>query len=115
VLRRTATSTTARPPKWRSAPAFWSRARTATTLLDRPARYAGNDVWSGRPTVHPDRWLAGGDRATVGQLELRRCATARHTPGHVVFASRDLGIAFVATLFQGSIGRTTFPAATTPR
>jgi glyoxylase-like metal-dependent hydrolase (beta-lactamase superfamily II) len=58
----------------------------------------------------PDRWLVAGDTATVGNLsfEVRHCPG--HTPGHVVFASRDIGIAFVGdVLFQGSIGRTDFP------
>ena len=58
----------------------------------------------------PDRWLAGGDRVSVGsmQFEVRHCPG--HTPGHVVFASPALGIAFVGdVLFKGSIGRTDFP------
>lgn len=58
----------------------------------------------------PDRWLEGGDEVTVGEmrLEVRHCPG--HTPGHVVFASTTLGVAFVGdVLFQGSIGRTDFP------
>jgi len=58
----------------------------------------------------PDRWLDGGDTATVGNIifEVRHCPG--HTPGHVVFANTEIGIAFVGdVLFQGSIGRTDFP------
>jgi hydroxyacylglutathione hydrolase len=58
----------------------------------------------------PDRWLTGGDTATVGNLALEVRHTPGHTPGHVIFASRDHGVAFVGdVLFQGSIGRTDFP------
>jgi len=58
----------------------------------------------------PDRWLEGGDTATVGNItfEVRHCPG--HTPGHVIFANTGIGIAFVGdVLFQGSIGRTDFP------
>jgi len=62
-----------------------------------------------RPFV-PDRWLAAGDTVSVGKLvfEVRHCPG--HTPGHVAFADRSRGIAFVGdVLFHGSIGRTDFP------
>ena len=58
----------------------------------------------------PDRWLAGGDRVSVGNVsfDVRHCPG--HTPGHVVFTSRDARLAFVGdVLFHGSIGRTDFP------
>lgn len=58
----------------------------------------------------PDRWLAGGDRVSVGNavFDVRHCPG--HTPGHVVFASRSARLAFVGdVLFHGSIGRTDFP------
>ena len=58
----------------------------------------------------PDRWLEGGDTVSVGsiRMDVRHCPG--HTPGHVVFAARDHGIAFVGdVLFAGSIGRTDFP------
>ena len=58
----------------------------------------------------PDRWLQGGDRVTVGQLAFEVLHCPGHTPGHVVFANRELALAFVGdVLFQGSIGRTDFP------
>jgi glyoxylase-like metal-dependent hydrolase (beta-lactamase superfamily II) len=58
----------------------------------------------------PDRWLDDGDRVEVGALafDVRHCPG--HTPGHVVFASTQQGIAFVGdVLFRGSIGRSDFP------
>lgn len=62
-----------------------------------------------RPFV-PDRWLDDGDTVTVGKLAFAVLHCPGHTPGHVVFVNRDLGIAFVGdVLFQGSIGRTDFP------
>lgn len=58
----------------------------------------------------PTRWLFDGDTVTVGNchLEVRHCPG--HTPGHVVFYSREAKRAFVGdVLFAGSIGRTDFP------
>jgi glyoxylase-like metal-dependent hydrolase (beta-lactamase superfamily II) len=58
----------------------------------------------------PDRWLAGGDTVTVGEMvfEVKHCPG--HTPGHVVFFHRGERLAFVGdVLFRGSIGRTDFP------
>ena len=61
----------------------------------------------------PTRWLCPGgadDRVTLGdcELEVRHCPG--HTPGHVVFVSREAQRAFVGdVLFAGGIGRTDFP------
>lgn len=58
----------------------------------------------------PTRWLFDGDTVTVGHctLNVRHCPG--HTPGHVVFHSRETGRAFVGdVLFAGSIGRTDLP------
>jgi glyoxylase-like metal-dependent hydrolase (beta-lactamase superfamily II) len=58
----------------------------------------------------PDRWLEEGDRVRVGECELEVLHCPGHTPGHVVFFSRDQRIAIVGdVLFAGSIGRTDFP------
>jgi glyoxylase-like metal-dependent hydrolase (beta-lactamase superfamily II) len=58
----------------------------------------------------PDRWLAGGDTVTVGELVLEVKHCPGHTPGHVVFFHRGERLAFVGdVLFRGSIGRTDFP------
>ena len=64
----------------------------------------------GARSFTPDRWLDYGDVATVGELAFDVLHCPGHTPGHVVFASRERGIAFVGdVLFAGSIGRTDFP------
>ena len=58
----------------------------------------------------PTRWLVDGDQVQVGQsvLTVRHCPG--HTPGHVVFHSREINRCFVGdVLFAGSIGRTDFP------
>ncbi|MET0048516.1 MAG: MBL fold metallo-hydrolase [Sedimenticola sp.] len=58
----------------------------------------------------PSRWLAQGDRVSVGneELEVRHCPG--HTPGHVIFFHQGEKVAIVGdVLFKGSIGRTYFP------
>jgi hydroxyacylglutathione hydrolase len=58
----------------------------------------------------PDRWLHDGDTVQIGHctLDVRHCPG--HTPGHVVFHSKEGKRAFVGdVLFAGSIGRTDFP------
>ena len=58
----------------------------------------------------PDRWLSDGDTVSIGRctLDVRHCPG--HTPGHVVFHSKEGQRCFVGdVLFAGSIGRTDFP------
>jgi len=63
----------------------------------------------GRP-FEPDRWLADGDRVTVGELAFDVIHCPGHTPGHVIFHHPESKLALVGdVLFQGSIGRTDFP------
>jgi glyoxylase-like metal-dependent hydrolase (beta-lactamase superfamily II) len=58
----------------------------------------------------PDRWLHGGDEVTVGDMHFTVRHCPGHTPGHVIFANTQFGVAFVGdALFKGSIGRTDFP------
>jgi hydroxyacylglutathione hydrolase len=58
----------------------------------------------------PERWLADGDRVTVGKLTLDVRHCPGHTPGHVVFHHRESKLAIVGdVLFKGSIGRWDFP------
>lgn len=58
----------------------------------------------------PTRWLEDGDSVTVGDQSFEVLHCPGHTPGHVVFFHRGLGLAFVGdVLFRGSIGRTDFP------
>lgn len=65
---------------------------------------------AGARAVTPDRYLSEGDALTVGDLAFDILHVPGHTPGHLVFVYRPLGIAIVGdTLFQGSVGRTDFP------
>lgn len=58
----------------------------------------------------PTRWLHDGDTVSIGHSELSVRHCPGHTPGHVVFYSREANRAFVGdVLFAGSIGRTDFP------
>lgn len=60
--------------------------------------------------VTPDRWLEEGDKVEIAgwQFDVLHCPG--HTPGHVVFVSKEAGFAVVGdVLFRGSIGRTDFP------
>lgn len=58
----------------------------------------------------PTRWLADGDRLSLGEMEWEVLHTPGHTPGHVVFFNRALRLAQVGdVIFQGSVGRTDFP------
>ena len=62
------------------------------------------------PPVTPDRWLAAGDRVSVGEIDLEVKHCPGHTPGHVVFVDTQARLALVGdVLFAGSIGRTDFP------
>lgn len=62
------------------------------------------------PNLQPDRWLAEGDRVTIGDMSLEVLHCPGHTPGHVVFFHRESNMAWVGdVLFAGSIGRTDFP------
>ncbi|HRK25231.1 MAG TPA: MBL fold metallo-hydrolase [Beijerinckiaceae bacterium] len=61
------------------------------------------DAWS-------DRYLVEGDTVSVGNLIFDVLFVPGHSPGSVVFVSRQAPIAFVGdTIFQGSIGRTDLP------
>lgn len=61
-------------------------------------------------TFDPDRWLENGDTVRVGECSLEVYHCPGHTPGHVVFFSREQRFAIVGdVLFAGSIGRTDLP------
>jgi glyoxylase-like metal-dependent hydrolase (beta-lactamase superfamily II) len=58
----------------------------------------------------PTRWLNDADTVSFGAQTLDVFHCPGHTPGHVVFVSRDHRVAIVGdVLFKGSIGRTDFP------
>jgi hydroxyacylglutathione hydrolase len=58
------------------------------------------------PLPAPDRELAHGDELTLAGCRLEVRHAPGHAPGHVIFYSREDGVAFVGDLvFQGAIGR----------
>ncbi|MDB1123763.1 MBL fold metallo-hydrolase [Vibrio algarum] len=58
----------------------------------------------------PQQWLVDGDVVKFGNQEMAVYHTPGHTPGHVVFYSKDAQLTFVGdVLFAGGIGRTDFP------
>ena len=58
----------------------------------------------------PSQYLEDGDEVTVGNQVLKVLHCPGHTPGHVVFFSEFMKLAWVGdVLFRGSIGRTDFP------
>ncbi|SFK68513.1 MBL fold metallo-hydrolase [Methylorubrum salsuginis] len=79
-------------------------------LLDTlPAAAENYGLEPARP-ITPDRWLTDGDSVTVGGLTFDILFVPGHSPGSVVFMSRDARFALVGdVVFQGSIGRTDLP------
>ena len=74
-------------------------------LAEDGARYGV----TGRPFT-PDRWLADGDEAEVGEVRFAVRHCPGHTPGHIVFHQPEAKLALVGdVLFKGSIGRWDFP------
>lgn len=65
---------------------------------------------AGARSVTPDRYLKEGDQVSVGDLSFDVLHVPGHTPGHLVYVYKPVGIAIVGdTLFRGSVGRTDFP------
>ncbi|TXN02671.1 MBL fold metallo-hydrolase [Methylobacterium sp. WL64] len=79
-------------------------------LLDSlPETAANYGIGEGR-AVTPDRWLDDGDAVTVGELGFDILHCPGHSPGSVVFVSRDARFALVGdVVFKGSVGRTDLP------
>ncbi|KNY22587.1 MBL fold metallo-hydrolase [Methylobacterium sp. ARG-1] len=79
-------------------------------LLDfLPETAANYGIGEGR-AVTPDRWLEDGDAVTVGELGFDILHCPGHSPGSVVFVSRDARFALVGdVVFKGSVGRTDLP------
>ncbi|MER2266015.1 MBL fold metallo-hydrolase [Methylobacterium oxalidis] len=79
-------------------------------LLDSlPETGAGYGIQGAR-AVTPDRWLVEGDAVGVGPLVFDILHAPGHSPGSVVFVSRDARFALVGdVVFKGSVGRTDLP------
>ncbi|KQP48938.1 hypothetical protein ASG40_18565 [Methylobacterium sp. Leaf399] len=79
-------------------------------LLDSLPATGANYGLEGARAVTPDRWLADGDLVTVGELAFDILHAPGHSPGSVVFVSRDARFALVGdVVFKGSVGRTDLP------
>jgi hydroxyacylglutathione hydrolase len=79
-------------------------------LLDSLPETAANYGLGEARAVTPDRWLDEGDAVTVGGLGFDILHCPGHSPGSVVFVSRDARFALVGdVVFKGSVGRTDLP------
>ncbi|HEV7438514.1 MAG TPA: MBL fold metallo-hydrolase [Methylobacterium sp.] len=78
-------------------------------LLDR-LELQGQQYGIAARAVTPDRWLEEGDSVTIGGTDFAVLHCPGHSPGSVVFFSKDLRFAFMGdVLFNGSVGRTDLP------
>ena len=79
-------------------------------LLDSLPEAGANYGLDGARPITPDRWLDEGDEVTVGGLTFDILHAPGHSPGSVVFVSRDARFALVGdVVFKGSVGRTDLP------
>ncbi|AWN37950.1 MBL fold metallo-hydrolase [Methylobacterium radiodurans] len=79
-------------------------------LLDSLPETGANYGLDGARPITPDRWLDEGDAVTVGGLTFDILHAPGHSPGSVVFVSRDARFALVGdVVFKGSVGRTDLP------
>ena len=79
-------------------------------LLDGIAEQAREYGIAGLENATPDRFLAEGERVTIGGVAFDVLHCPGHTPGHIAFVSQDQRLAIVGdVLFQGSVGRTDMP------
>ncbi len=59
---------------------------------------------------YPDKWFEEGDKVQIGEEILEVLFCPGHTPGHIIFFSKNSKLAIVGdVLFNGSIGRTDLP------
>lgn len=79
-------------------------------LLKQVEASGANYGMAGVRNFSPDRWLEEGQQVSVGDLTFDILHCPGHSPGSVVFVSKDLGFALVGdVLFAGSVGRTDLP------
>ena len=79
-------------------------------LLERLAQAGAAYGITGARPVTPTRWLEEGDRVMIGGSEFEVLHCPGHSPGSVVFFSRELGFALMGdVLFRGSVGRSDIP------
>ena len=79
-------------------------------LLDKVVESGVNFGITGVRNFAPDRWLNEGDQVSIGSLSFDILHCPGHSPGSVVYFSKDLRFAHVGdVLFAGSVGRTDLP------
>ena len=79
-------------------------------LLDNVVASGARFGMTGVRNFTPDRWLSEGDQVSVGKLTFDILHCPGHSPGSVVFFSKELRFAHVGdVLFNGSVGRTDLP------
>ncbi|MBR0982668.1 MBL fold metallo-hydrolase [Bradyrhizobium liaoningense] len=79
-------------------------------LLDNVVESGARFGMTGVRNFEPDRWLDEGDSVSIGGLRFDIFHCPGHSPGSVVFFSKDLRFAHVGdVLFAGSVGRTDLP------
>ena len=79
-------------------------------LMDHLAQQGRAYGIEGARNLVPDRWLDEGNAITIAGEHFAVLHCPGHSPGSLVYVSKQLRLAFVGdVLFQGSIGRTDFP------
>jgi hydroxyacylglutathione hydrolase len=79
-------------------------------LLDNVVTSGARFGMTGVRDFAPDRWLNEGDRVSVGELTFDILHCPGHSPGSVVFFSKEMRFAHVGdVLFNGSVGRSDIP------
>ena len=79
-------------------------------LLDNVVTSGARFGMTGVRDFAPDRWLDDGDRVSIGELSFDILHCPGHSPGSVVFFSREMRFAIVGdVLFNGSVGRSDIP------
>lgn len=79
-------------------------------LLDHVVESGANYGIAGVRNFTPDRWLAEGDAVSIGGLSFDILHCPGHSPGSVVYFSKEMRFAHVGdVLFAGSVGRTDLP------
>jgi len=79
-------------------------------MLDHVVESGANFGMTGVRNFAPDRWLTEGGKVRVGELTFDILHCPGHSPGSVVFMSKEMRFAIVGdVLFAGSVGRTDLP------
>jgi len=79
-------------------------------LLDNVVASGARFGMTGVRDFSPNRWLEEGNSVSIGELTFDILHCPGHSPGSVVFFSKDMRFAHVGdVLFNGSVGRTDLP------